>query len=76
MAHQQSPKIRQLAVKLTQETYRQLEKEAKYHRFSVAEYARFLVNEATLNTELTEEDYEVIRHRIEAATRRINKKMS
>ena len=76
MAHQQSPKIRQLAVKLTQEAYRQLEKEAKYHRLSVAEYARFLVNEATLNTELTEEDYEIIRSRIEIATRRFNKKTS
>jgi len=76
MAHQQNKKIRQLAVKLTQEAYRQLEKEAKYHRLSVAEYARFLINEATLNTELSEEDYEIIRRRIESATQRINDKKS
>ena len=76
MAHQQSPKIRQLAVKLTQEAYRQLEKEATYHRLSVAEYARFLVNEATLNTELTEEDYAIIRRRIEISTQRIHNKQS
>jgi len=76
MAHQQSPRIRQLAVKLTQGTYRQLEKEAKFHRFTISEYVRFLINEATLNTTLTKEDNEIIHSRIEAATRRIYKKMS
>ncbi len=64
MAHQLSPRIKMLGVKLPQELFRQLEKEADFHKMPVSTYARFLLNEAMIDTELTEEDYEIIKKRI------------
>ena len=74
MAHQLSPHVKQLAVKLPQELYRQLEKEADERKMSITQYIRWVLSEETLNTELTKEDYEIIRARIKAATLRIDGK--
>jgi hypothetical protein len=71
MAHQENPKIKMLGVKLTQELYRAIEKEAEEHKMKVSEYVRHLIVEETINTTLTEEDYELINSRIEAAARRL-----
>lgn len=64
MAHQTSLKIKILGVKVPQELYRQLEKEAEFHKMPISTYVRFLLNEAMIDVELTEEDYEIIKNRI------------
>jgi len=74
MAHQLSPRVKQIVVKLTQELYRLLEKEASRRQMSVTQYVRFVLGEATLNIELTEKDYEVVNDRIKAAALRLNSK--
>ncbi|MCL1909553.1 MAG: hypothetical protein FWG05_01300 [Kiritimatiellaeota bacterium] len=76
MAHQLSPKIKQIVVKLSQEHYRQLEKEAFEHKMTITEYVRWVLAEHTLNTELTQEDYEIINTRIKSTALRINSKKS
>lgn len=72
MAHQENPNIKMLGVKLTQTLYRTVEKEAEAHKMKVSEYVRHLIVEETVHTTLTEEDYELIRSRIEAAARRLS----
>ncbi len=67
--HQTSPKIKQLALKMPQELFRQLEKEAEAHKMNVSEYIRHILNEEMMNVELTEEDYEIIAKRIQAASK-------
>ena len=74
MAHQETPEIKMLGVKLTQSLYRAIEKEAAAHKMNVSEYVRHLIVEETINTTLTEEDYAIIKSRIEAAARRITRK--
>ena len=74
MAHQETPEIKMLGVKLTQSLYRAIEKEATEHKMNVSEYVRHLIVEETINTTLTEEDYAIIASRIEAAARRIARK--
>ena len=71
MAHQDSPEIKMLGVKLTQRLYRAIEKEAEVHKMKVSEYVRHLIVEETVNTTLTEEDHAIINSRIEAAARRL-----
>lgn len=71
MAHQENPAIKMLGVKLTQKLYRAIEKEAEVHKMNVSVYVRHLIVEETINTTLTEADYEIINSRIEAATRRL-----
>lgn len=56
MAHQETPEIKMLGVKLTQSLYRAIEKEATAHKMNVSEYVRHLIVEETINTTLTEED--------------------
>lgn len=72
MAHQENPNIKMLGVKLTQTLYRAIEKEAEAHKMKVSEYVRHLIVEETVNMTLTEEDYEIIKRRIEAAARRLS----
>ena len=74
MAHQETPEIKMLGVKLTQSLYRAIEKEAAAHKMNVSEYVRHLIVEETINTTLTEEDRAIIASRIEAAARRISRK--
>lgn len=74
MAHQETPDIKMLGVKLPQTLYRAIEKEAQSHKMKVSEYVRHMIVEETVNTTLTEEDHEIIRQRIEAAARRISGK--
>ena len=71
MAHQENPNVKMLGVKLTQRLYRAIEKEAEAHKMNVSEYVRHLIVEETVNTTLTEEDYELINSRIEVAARRL-----
>ena len=72
MAHQRSPEIKQLVIKLTQKLYRQLEKEAQARRMNISEYVRFLLGEATLKTPLTKEDYGIIANRIKSQRERLD----
>ena len=76
MPHQLSPKIKQIVVKLPQEHYRQLEKEAVERKMTITQYVRWVLAEHTLNTELTQEDYEIISARIKRAALRIDAKKS
>ncbi len=71
MAHQDSPTVKMLGVKLTQALYRSIEKEAEAHQMKVSAYVRHLIVEETVNTTLTEEDYAIINSRIEDAARRL-----
>jgi len=74
MAHQLSPKIKQIVVKLTQEHYRQLEKEAAERKMTITQYIRWVLAEETLDTKLTREDYEIIKARIKSAALRLDAK--
>ena len=74
MAHQENPEIKQFGLRIPHTLYRAIEKEAAAHQMNVCEYVRFLIMEDTINTKLTEEDYEIIRSRIEAAARRLSSK--
>lgn len=62
--HQDTPNIRMIGVKLTQELYRKTEKRVEERKMKdVSQLVRFLIMEETLNTPLTEEDEEIIRKR-------------
>ena len=74
MAHQLSPKIKQIVIKLTQEHYRQLEKEAAERKMTITQYVRWLLTEETFDTQLTREDYEIIKARIKSAAQRLDAK--
>lgn len=72
MAHQLSPKIKQIVIKLTQEHYRQLEKEAAERKMTITQYIRWVLAEETLDTQLTQEDYELIKARIKSTALRLD----
>jgi len=74
MPHQLSPKVKQIVVKLTQEHYRQLEKEAAERKMTITQYIRWVLAEETLDTKLTREDYEIIKARIKSAALRLDAK--
>ncbi len=74
--HQDSPNIRMIGVKLTQELYRKTEKRVKERKMKdVSQLVRFLIMEETLNTPLTDEDKRIIEERkVSAKTPRKTKK--
>ena len=62
--HQDSPNIRMVGVKLTQELYRKTEKRVEERKMKdVSQLVRFLITEETVNTPLTEEDMRIINER-------------
>lgn len=62
--HQDSPNIRIIGVKLTQELFRKTEKRVEERKMKdVSQLVRFLITEETLNTPLTEEDKRIIEER-------------
>lgn len=62
--HQDSPNIRIVGVKLTQELYRKVEKRVKERQMSdVSQLVRFLIMEDTINVAITKEDKAVIASR-------------
>lgn len=66
MAHQENPNIRFINVRCTQELYRKAEIEAHARKMpDVSALVRHLVTEATIDTELTAADFELIRERIQ-----------
>lgn len=65
--HQDSPNIRIVGVKMTQELFRKTEKRVVERGMSdVSQLIRFLVMEETLNVPLTDEDRELIEARRKA----------
>ena len=62
--HQESPNIRLIGVKVTQELYRKTEKRVAERKMKdVSQLVRFLITEETINTPLTREDERIIRER-------------
>ena len=65
--HQDSPNIRMVGVKMTQELYRKTEKRVRARRMKdVSQLIRFLVTEETVAEPLTADDLRIIKERIEA----------
>lgn len=65
--HQDSPNIRIVGVKMTQELFRKTEKRVAERGMSdVSQLIRFLVMEETINVPLTDEDRELIEARRKA----------
>lgn len=65
MPHQENPNIRFINVRCTQELYRKAELEARARKMSdVSALIRHLLTEATLHTDLTDEDVKLIQKRI------------
>ena len=62
--HQDSPNIKIVGVKMTQELFRKVEKRVKERQMAdVSQLVRFLVTEDTMNVVLTAEDKAVIASR-------------
>lgn len=62
--HQDSPNIKIVGVKMTQELFRKTEKRVEERGMSdVSQLIRFLVTEETINVPLTDEDRELIESR-------------
>ena len=72
--HQDSPNIKIVGVKMTQELYRKVEKRVAERRMSdVSQLIRFLVTEDVMNVALTAEDKAVIAARKSAKAKGGNK---
>jgi hypothetical protein len=69
--HQESPNIKMIGVKVTQELYRLIEKRVADRRMKdVSQLARFVLQEEAMLTNLTDEDKKIIEERIRNAKHR------
>ena len=64
MSHQESPNIRMIGVKITQELFRKLEKRVEERKMSdFSQLVRFLIMEECMNVELSRDDHKLIASR-------------